>query len=310
VQVRGPLVSGLTILRNGIRLDYPFREAIRSALPICDEYTVVVGHSDDGTREAVEDLRDPKIRIVDTHWSDHVTPRQCLLAQQTNIGLNLARGRWCLSVQGAEVLHERDLPHLRALMEQHVDDARVEGMLFERLTFWADYQHVLAVYPWLFKYTPRIVRCGIGVHSIRDAMSFAVFDDWSTRGRYPRCIDTGAYMFRYSDVRELEVLQRKYRESAHGNPRSSIAADHFLQRVPRRFVARHAGSHPAVMAERMRGFPQQYDAQDPRCRTRMTGSEWVRALETQLYHRIGLPRWRNSRFRLQGALAPKHDRPR
>jgi hypothetical protein len=36
-----PLVSGLTIIRNGVRLNYPFIEAIRSVLPICDEYVVV-----------------------------------------------------------------------------------------------------------------------------------------------------------------------------------------------------------------------------------------------------------------------------
>lgn len=304
------LVSGLTIIRNGIRLDYPFLEAIRSALPICDEYIVVVGDCEDGTREAVESLREPKIRIVDTHWSKHVVPQECLLAQQTNIGLGLARGRWCLTVQGAEVLHERDLPRLRLLMEAHVDDPRVEGMLFERLAFWADYDHVLAVYPWLFKYTPRIVRCGIGTHSIRDAMSFAVFDRWSTRGRYPRCIDTGAYIHRYSDVRDVEVLERKFRESAHGNPVWRIDATHFLTRIPRAFVRRHAGGHPAVMEGRARGFPKQYDEHDPRCRTHATASEWVRILETRLYHAIGLPSWRNNRFRLVEGLVPKADRPR
>ena len=41
------LVSGLTIVRNGQRLDYPFVEVIRSALSICDEFIVVVGEGDD-----------------------------------------------------------------------------------------------------------------------------------------------------------------------------------------------------------------------------------------------------------------------
>ena len=43
------LVSGLTIIRIGVRLNYPFIEAIRSALSICDEYIVVAGDSDDET---------------------------------------------------------------------------------------------------------------------------------------------------------------------------------------------------------------------------------------------------------------------
>ena len=65
-------ISGLTIIRNGIRLKYPFLEAIRSALPICDEYVVVVGDSDDQTLEAVAELRDPKIRVIQSVWSNRV----------------------------------------------------------------------------------------------------------------------------------------------------------------------------------------------------------------------------------------------
>ena len=52
------LVSGLTIIRNGVRLNYPFIEAIRSALSICDEYIVVAGDSDDETLEALAALGD------------------------------------------------------------------------------------------------------------------------------------------------------------------------------------------------------------------------------------------------------------
>ncbi len=66
-RTRKPLVSGLTIIRNGVRLNYPFIEAIRSVLPICDE-----------------------------------------------------------------VIHEKDLPHLRQLMETYADNESVEAMLVER----------------------------------------------------------------------------------------------------------------------------------------------------------------------------------
>ena len=302
------LVSGVLIIRNGVKLDYPFLESIRSILPICDEFLVVVGDSEDGTRAAVEGLGDPKIRIIDSEWSPLVTPRKCLLAQQTNLGINQARGRWCFSIQGAEVLHERDLEAVRRLMERHVDDLEIEGMLFERLTFWADYGHVVNAYPQLFKYTPRIVRSGIGAHSIRDAMSFAVFDEWSTRGRYPRCIDTGAYLFRYSDVREASVMARKFREAVHCDWKITDA--YFQTAMPKRFISRYGGSHPAVMQERVAAFKEQYDEHDPRCRSKLTMSEWQRLVETQLYHRIGLPRLRNSRFKLVGDLAWKTDRPR
>ena len=93
------LVSGLSIVRNGQRLDYPFLEAIRSALPLCDEFIVVVGQSDDDTLNLIRAIDDPRLRIVETVWSDKVRPRKSLLAQQTNIGLHLCQGNWCLYVQ-------------------------------------------------------------------------------------------------------------------------------------------------------------------------------------------------------------------
>ena len=63
-------VSGFSYVRNGFTYDYPFIESIRSVLPLCDEFIMVIGDSNDGTREAVVALNDPKIRILDTIWDE------------------------------------------------------------------------------------------------------------------------------------------------------------------------------------------------------------------------------------------------
>ena len=42
-------VSGFSICRNAVKFDYPIVEAIRSALPVVDEFVVNVGQSNDGT---------------------------------------------------------------------------------------------------------------------------------------------------------------------------------------------------------------------------------------------------------------------
>ena len=300
------LVSGLTIVRNGQRLDYPFLEAIASALPVCDEFIVVVGQSDDDTLEQVRAIDDPRLRIVETVWSQKVRPRKSLLAQQTNIGLHLCQGDWCLYVQANEVLHERSHGILRGLMEKYRDDERVEAMLLERLTFWADYQHYLGAYPNRFKFVPRIVRPYIGTYSIRDAMSFAVFDRFSTRGRYPRSIDTDEDIYRYGFVRSIEKLNEKFRNAVqHQEKQRPVAQDHYLRTYPRSFIRRFAGTHPGVMRERVANFPEQYDEQDPRCRTSLTLKERQRLWETRLYERFGLPRWRHVRYKLVGGYLPK-----
>ena len=42
-------VSGFTFIRNAIKFDYPVVEAIKSILPVCDDFFVAVGNSDDNT---------------------------------------------------------------------------------------------------------------------------------------------------------------------------------------------------------------------------------------------------------------------
>ena len=42
-------VSGFTFIRNGTILGYPFIESINSILPICDEFIIAVGPSEDDT---------------------------------------------------------------------------------------------------------------------------------------------------------------------------------------------------------------------------------------------------------------------
>ena len=61
-------VSGFTIVRNAIKLDFPLEASIRSILPVCDEVVVNVGRSEDQTLDLVRSIRDPKIRILETEW--------------------------------------------------------------------------------------------------------------------------------------------------------------------------------------------------------------------------------------------------
>jgi hypothetical protein len=49
-------ISGFMIVRNVISQGYPFLEAIASVLPICDEFLVSDGYSDDGTFEVLSEV--------------------------------------------------------------------------------------------------------------------------------------------------------------------------------------------------------------------------------------------------------------
>ena len=51
-------VSGFTFIKDAIQFGYPITEAIRSVLPLCDEFIVAVGNSTDGTRALIENINE------------------------------------------------------------------------------------------------------------------------------------------------------------------------------------------------------------------------------------------------------------
>lgn len=55
-------VSGFTFYRNAEMLGYPIAEAIRSILPLVDEFVIALGPCVDRTEAVVRAIGDPKIR--------------------------------------------------------------------------------------------------------------------------------------------------------------------------------------------------------------------------------------------------------
>ena len=159
-----------------MKLYYPIKEAILSILPIADEVVLALaeGDPDDSTRELVESIGDPRVRIVEAIWDEESGARA--YSQLTNVALDQCGGDWCFYVQADEVVHEDDLPVIRARCEQVRDDGRVEGLLFEYLHFFGDYEHYQTSNGW-YRKKIRIIRNGLGIRSVRDAQSFRYPDE-------------------------------------------------------------------------------------------------------------------------------------
>ncbi|MEZ5059649.1 MAG: glycosyltransferase family 2 protein, partial [Saprospiraceae bacterium] len=77
-------VAGFTFIRNAVEYEYPVVEAIRSILPICDEFVVAVGNSKDETLQLIKDINDPKIKIIETVWDDSLREGGKVLAVETD----------------------------------------------------------------------------------------------------------------------------------------------------------------------------------------------------------------------------------
>ena len=64
-------VSGFTFLRNAEINGYPFIESIQSILPLVDEFICAVGPSIDETRQKIESIGNPKVKIIDADWNEN-----------------------------------------------------------------------------------------------------------------------------------------------------------------------------------------------------------------------------------------------
>jgi glycosyltransferase involved in cell wall biosynthesis len=135
-------ISGFTYVRNGFKFGYPFIPSIQSLLPIVDELIVVVGDSEDGTREAIEQLNDNKIQIIDSVWDDALRRGGKIFAQQSNLGLEQITGDWAFHLQVDEVLHEDARNEIIKSIEYAESRKEVDAILFPFMHFWGDYYHI------------------------------------------------------------------------------------------------------------------------------------------------------------------------
>ncbi|MBW8051693.1 MAG: glycosyltransferase [Cytophagales bacterium] len=164
-------ISGFTIVRNGVKYDYPFIEAIQSVLPVCDEFIVVVGNSEDETREKIVNLDNSKIKIVDTTWDENLREEGLILAQQTNIALDHISGDWGFYIQADEVLHEKFLSKLKEQMEKYHHEEDVEGLLFDYKHFYGSYNYIGVSRRW-YRREVRVIKNDKAIYSYRDAQGF------------------------------------------------------------------------------------------------------------------------------------------
>ncbi|MGH7789725.1 MAG: glycosyltransferase [Candidatus Binatia bacterium] len=244
-------ISGFTFVRNAVDLYYPVVESIRSALPICDEFVIAAGDSTDGTTELLRGLGDPKIKIIETVWDKEQFVRGASNAVQTNIALDACSGDWCFYLQADEVVHEADLPPLVERLRAYRDDPRVDGLLFEYLHFYADYEHVQRAHAW-YRREVRIVRNGRGIRSWKSAQGFRHRD-----GGKLRVVPAAARIFHYGWVRPPRRMTRKARALAEVHLGAAGARDY----VPDLEAGYDFGqlhgrqpftdTHPAVMRERI-----------------------------------------------------------
>lgn len=233
-------VSGFTIVRNAIKLDFPIEASIRSILPVCDEVVVNVGRSDDETLDLVRSIADPRIRILEAEWD--MTQRNTVLGQETLRAMRACAYPWGVYIQADEVLHERGADELARAIRSHDDDARVEGLLVRYLHFYGGFDSIATHRRW-YRREVRAVRLdpALDIRPYQGAQGFRVGPDH----RKIRARLTGAEMFHYGWARPARALREKRELGKTMYPwRDADERRPLLAWVPG--IQPFTGTHPAV----------------------------------------------------------------
>jgi hypothetical protein len=252
-------VSGFTFIRNAIKFDYPVVEAIKSILPICDDFIVAVGNSDDNTLGLIQSINEQKIRIIETIWDDSEEMKTGgkVFASETDKAFKAISmySDWAFYIQGDEVIHEKYLDNIYSSMENWKDDKMVDGLLFNYLHFYGSYDYV-GISPKWYSHEIRVIKNNKAIYSFRDAQGFRKRVDEKLNVK-----PVDAYIYHYGWVKEPGTMLKKAI-----NANSFYQEKNFLKQV--KSIDSNGGkefdyssidslslfkeTHPKVMQERIR----------------------------------------------------------
>jgi hypothetical protein len=236
------VLSGFTLVRNAVKLDFPIVPAIRSVLEVCDEVVVNVGKSEDDTRDLVASIRDPRVRILDTEWD--FTKKNLMLSFETQRAMDACRGTWGIYIQADEVLHETGARILQENVRACDADARVEGLLVKYLHFYGGFDTIATSRRW-YRREVRCIRLGQDIRPYQGAQGFRVGEG----NRKIRARLTDAEMFHYGWARPARALKQKLEISKTIYPWGKERLEQELQRnylewIP--LLRPFTGTHPAA----------------------------------------------------------------
>lgn len=240
-------ISGFSIVKNAIKYNYPVKEAILSILPLCDEFIVNVGKSEDSTLELIRSISSDKLKIFERAWD--MSQGEKVLTVETDFALSKCTGDWAFYIQSDEVVHEKDLPVLNNLMDKNLDNKSVDGFRLRWLHFYISYYRYRIDAGWFQKQT-RIIRNNGTICANLGAWGFEKKD-----GKSLNTIKTLSCIYHYGYVNDLKALASKIENSVQLGYNKSFNYERMkgafdltkLNKYPVFF-----GSHPKVTIDRIK----------------------------------------------------------
>lgn len=246
-------------MRNALLYGYPVVEAVTSILPLCDEFIINVGVSEDETLDLIKSINDSKLTIIEREWDLSLRQGGLLISVETNHALQRCTGDWCFYIQADEVLHEKYYPTVRAAMERYLHNSRVEALQFRYRHFYGSYDYYQDNYRNWYVRESRVIKRHPNIISWGDGMDFRHRD-----GTHLRVMLIDAEIYHYGWVRPPEVMYQKnlgFQKLYHpDDDRAENAArlrEHIYNDLGH--LKRFTGTHPAVMHERIAASQWAFD---------------------------------------------------
>ena len=245
-------ITGFSFIKNAILYDYPIKEAILSILPMCDEFVIAVGKSDDDTLSLINAIDSDKIRIIETIWDERLREGGKVLAAETDKAFQAIgdKSDWCFYIQGDEVIHEKYHQNIMDTMKKYLHVYEIDGLLFDYTHFYGSYDYVATSSGW-YKNEIRIIRNNKNIYSFRDAQGFR-----KDNNKKLSVAKVNAAVYHYGWVKapaNMQAKQKTFQKLWHSDEWVSqhVADVNEFDYSGIDLLERFVGEHPEVMKSRI-----------------------------------------------------------
>ena len=247
-------IYGFTLLRNGIKYDYPFRESLTSLAGLCDLIYIALGQSEDGTESALSGI--PNLVLIPTVWDENLRKSGLILSEQTNIALRELRKHhssgWAICLQADELIFESQYDLIRSDMEKALAQG-CDAISFRYLHFWQSFYRFASTWRW-YPQEIRAVRVDSDLESYGDAQSF---------GLAKKIYYSDAFVLHYGHVREPKAYQSKLNDFHrwwHNDDEIAKVKAKGRRREKKEETIAYLGPHPICMKERIKNLEGKTEA--------------------------------------------------
>ena len=242
---------GFSLLRNGNKYDYPYKECFSALTELCQETYLALGDSEDGTEDEIKNFE--SLKIIPTVWDPSLMgDGGKILSQQTNVALDTLRkdhqeeGDWGIYLQTDELLHEKDFEKIK-LDIQKAEESGCDAMRFRYYHFWLNHNQIAISKRW-YPQEIRAIKLKSNIQSHGDAQGFKNFE---------KVYESDVHIFHYGHVRDEEKREAK-QELLMKMIRPQEKFKKYKKREEKDFhnteTLPYYGPHPKWMKERLDRF--------------------------------------------------------